>query len=66
VAIARYEERHLFGDFGEEYRQYKQKVPFLFPVRCPGGISEMVFTILIAIVICVVFALFPFYLIRIV
>jgi len=30
---SRYEERRLAAHFGEEYREYQQRVPYLFPLR---------------------------------
>ena len=52
IAIARYEEWCLSKNFGEEYRQYQRKVPFLFMVKCPSRIPETLFTILITALIC--------------
>jgi len=65
VILARYEESHLEKQHGEDYRQYKREVPFMFPVKCPSKIPETLFTILIAVIISFVFLIFPFDLIRI-
>jgi protein-S-isoprenylcysteine O-methyltransferase Ste14 len=65
IGIARYEETHLLKRFGESFRQYKRDVPFMFPIKCPSRIPETLFTILIAALICLVFLVFPFDLIRI-
>lgn len=65
IAIARYEEWRLLKRFGENYRQYKRNVPFLFPIKCPYRIPETLFTILIAILIYAFLLFFPYNLIRI-
>jgi protein-S-isoprenylcysteine O-methyltransferase Ste14 len=64
VGIAWYEEVHLLEQFGESFHQYQRDVPFIFPIKCPPRISEVLFTILIAVLICFVFLVFPFDLIR--
>jgi protein-S-isoprenylcysteine O-methyltransferase Ste14 len=65
IALARYEEWRLTKRFGDGYRQYKQEVPFLFPVKSPSRISETLFTILIAALVCCFLLFFPYDLIRI-
>jgi protein-S-isoprenylcysteine O-methyltransferase Ste14 len=65
IGIARYEETHLLKRFGESFRKYKRDVPFMFPIKRPSRIPETLFTILIAVLICLVFLVFPFDLIRI-
>jgi len=65
VTLARYEESYLERRYGEKFRQYKQDVPFMFPVKCPRKIPETLFTILIAFIVSFVFLIFPFDLIRI-
>lgn len=65
IAIARYEEWCLSKKIGEEYRQYKRKVPFLFMVKCPSRIPETLFTIFMAVLLSVVLTFFPYGLIRI-
>lgn len=65
IALARYEEWRLAKKFGDCYRQYKQKVPFLFPIKSPSRIPETLFTIFMAILIFVVLLFLPYDLIRI-
>ena len=65
ICLARYEESHLLKRFGESFNQYKRDVPFMFPIRHPRRISETVFTILIAVLICFSLVFFPYNLIRI-
>ncbi len=65
VGIAWYEETHLLKQFGESFRQYKRDVPFIFPTKCPSGIPETLFTILIAVLTCCILLFFPYDLIRI-
>ena len=65
IALAKYEEWRLTKKFGDGYRQYKQKVPFLFPVKSPSRIPETLFTIFMAVLIFVVLLFLPYDLIRI-
>jgi protein-S-isoprenylcysteine O-methyltransferase Ste14 len=65
IAIARYEEWCLSKKIGEDYRQYKRKVPFLFTVKCPSRIPETLFTIFIAVILSLILTFFPYGLIRI-
>ncbi len=65
IAIARYEETRLLKQFGDDFRQYKRDVPFLFPIKCPHCIPETLFTILIALLISIILVFFPYDLIRI-
>jgi len=65
IALARYEEWRLTKKFGDGYRQYKQKVPFLFPVKSPSRIPETLFTIFMAILIFIVLLFLPYDLIRV-
>jgi protein-S-isoprenylcysteine O-methyltransferase Ste14 len=65
ILIARYEERRLSKKFGIEFRQYKQEVPFLFPIKCPSAVPETAYTIFIAIMLSVVLTIFPYNLILI-
>jgi protein-S-isoprenylcysteine O-methyltransferase Ste14 len=65
IGIARYEETHLLKKFGESFSQYRRDVPFMFPIRSPRRIPETVFTVLIAVLVCFLFLVFPFNLIRI-
>jgi protein-S-isoprenylcysteine O-methyltransferase Ste14 len=66
VAIARYEEWRLLKKLGDSYRQYRQKVPFLFPIKCPSRIPETLFTTLSAMMIWAVLLYLPYNLFRIV
>jgi protein-S-isoprenylcysteine O-methyltransferase Ste14 len=63
VLIARYEDWRLSKKFGEEFDQYKRKVPFLFPLKCPSRISETAYTILIAVILSLFLIYFPYNLI---
>lgn len=35
ILLARYEEGHLLKEYGEKYRQYMQRVPFIIPAPRP-------------------------------
>jgi len=65
IGIARYEETHLLKKFGESFSQYRRRRPIHVPIRSPRRIPETVFTVLIAVLICFLFLVFPFNLIRI-
>src|SRR4030042_1845011 len=65
VTLARYEEWRLTKKFGDGYRQYKQRVPFLFPLKNPSRIPETLFTVFMAILIFLVLLFLPYDLIRI-
>jgi protein-S-isoprenylcysteine O-methyltransferase Ste14 len=60
VAIAKYEDYRLSKKFGAEHLEYKQKVPFLFPVKNPERIPELLFTIAIAFSIFLILAFLPY------
>jgi len=66
IGIARYEEVHLLKRFGESFQRYRQKVPFIFPIKCPSRIPETVFTVVIAFLIGLILLLFPYNLIQII
>lgn len=66
IGIARYEEVHLLKRFGESFQRYRQKVPFIFPIKCPSRIPETVFTVAIALLIGLILLLFPYNLIQII
>ncbi len=66
IGIARYEEVHLLKRFGESFQQYRQKVPFIFPIKCPSRIPETVLMVVIAFLIGLILLLFPYNLIRII
>lgn len=65
IALARYEEWRLTKKFGDGYHQYKQKVPFLFPIKGPSRIPETLFTVFMAILIFIVLLFLPYDLIRV-
>ena len=65
IAIAKYEDWSLLKKFGDRYRQHKQKVPFLFPIKNPKRIPETIFTILIALLIWVILFMVPYNFLRI-
>ncbi|MEM4114951.1 MAG: methyltransferase [Saccharolobus sp.] len=50
VLLAGYEERYLSSRFEKEYKQYKQKVLFIFPVSI-SRMPEPVLTLIIALTI---------------
>ena len=61
MTIAKYEDWKLLKKLGDNYRQYSQKIPFLFPIKNPKRIPEILFTILIALLIWLILLIFPFY-----
>ncbi len=65
IIIAWFEERSLSKRFGTQYKEYKDKVPFLFPVKNPSKMPELLFTILIVIGICIVLLFLPYNFIRV-
>jgi protein-S-isoprenylcysteine O-methyltransferase Ste14 len=65
IAIARYEEWRLSKKYSNEHNEYKQTVPFLFPIKNPKRIPETLFTILIVTVICIILLSLPYPLIRV-
>lgn len=66
IGIALYEEWRLSRKFRDDYRQYKQKVPFLFPLKPPSWFPESLLTILIVLLICVVLRFLPYSQLRII
>jgi protein-S-isoprenylcysteine O-methyltransferase Ste14 len=50
ILLASYEERCLLKEYGKEYAEYKQKVPFIFPIR-PSKTLDPLITILISLII---------------
>ncbi len=60
TAIAKYEDWKLQKEIGNDYGEYRQNVPFLFPIRSPKGIPETLFTILIAIIMWFVLLIFSY------
>jgi protein-S-isoprenylcysteine O-methyltransferase Ste14 len=59
ITIAWYEERQLSKKFSE-YKNYKEHVSFLFPVKSPKKIPEILFTVLLVAIMCVVILLLPY------
>jgi protein-S-isoprenylcysteine O-methyltransferase Ste14 len=51
ITLASYEEHSLLHEYENEYRQYKHKVPFIFPVSHPSRIPEPVFSFILALII---------------
>lgn len=51
ILLAGYEERHLVIDYQKEYKQYKEKVSFLFPTPHFSKIPEILVSIIIASII---------------
>lgn len=41
ILLAHFEERHLLREYGEEYLQYRQKVPFMLPRRVVNFFTEI-------------------------
>ncbi|MGC9095223.1 MAG: methyltransferase family protein [Candidatus Bathyarchaeia archaeon] len=66
IGLAKYEERRLEKKFSEHFRNYKNSVPFMFPIKAPSKIPETLFTLLIAFIISLMFLTFPFHILRIV
>jgi protein-S-isoprenylcysteine O-methyltransferase Ste14 len=58
TAIAKYEDWKLQKEVGNDYSEYRQNVPFLFPIKSPKRISETLFTILISIIIWLMLIIF--------
>jgi len=46
ILLAGYEERHLLIERGEEYRQYKQKVSFIFPTPRISKFAEPILSLI--------------------
>jgi protein-S-isoprenylcysteine O-methyltransferase Ste14 len=65
IGLAKYEERRLEKKFSQQFRNYKNNVPFMFPIKGPSKIPETLFTLLIAFIISLVFLTFPFHILRI-
>jgi protein-S-isoprenylcysteine O-methyltransferase Ste14 len=60
MTIAKYEDWKLQKEIGNDYNEYRQNVPFLFPIRSPKRIPETLFTILIAITIWFILLVFTY------
>lgn len=58
LLLAGLEERCLLREFGKEYQQYKQRVPFIFPLRV-GEIPEPIVTLIVVLTIAYMLTLLP-------
>ena len=65
IAIAKFEEWRLVKKLGDRYRQYKRRVPFLFPIKSPQRLPEVLFSVLIAIVVWLILLFLPYNMLRI-
>jgi len=65
IGIAKYEDWRLSKKFKDEYLQYKGNVPFLFPIKSPKRIPEILFTILLVVILCIAIYLLPYNLIKV-
>jgi protein-S-isoprenylcysteine O-methyltransferase Ste14 len=63
IAFAAIEERSLSKKFGD-FKEYKQRVPFLLPIKNPARIPELLFTVLLVSGVCVLLYLLPYGLIK--
>jgi protein-S-isoprenylcysteine O-methyltransferase Ste14 len=63
IGIARYEEWHLSKKFSE-YAEYRNRVPFLFPIKNPKRIPETLFTVGLVSLICIILLFLPYDFIR--
>ena len=59
IAFAWVEERSLFKKF-PEFKDYKQKVSLLLPIKKPKRIPEVVFTIILVLIVCAILFLLPY------
>ncbi|MDH5771237.1 MAG: DUF1295 domain-containing protein [Candidatus Bathyarchaeota archaeon] len=50
VLLAAYEERHLMNEHEQEYRRYKQKASFIFPIPAVTKIPEPLLSLALALV----------------
>lgn len=60
IAIAKFEEWRLTKKFGDKFCQYKEDVPFLFPIPPSKKIPEMLLTVLTVTLFWFVLLYFPF------
>jgi protein-S-isoprenylcysteine O-methyltransferase Ste14 len=60
IAIAKFEEWRLTKKFGDMFCQYKEAVPFLFPIQPSKKIPEMLLTVLTVTLFWIVLLYFPF------
>ena len=59
IAFALLEEWSLSKRFSE-FKEYKEKVPLLLPVKNPKIIPEAIFTVLLVLVVCIILFLLPY------
>lgn len=59
IALAFYEEHHLISKYGDAYKQFKRKTPFIFPCQHPSKIPEPIFSSILILIIAL-FCLLPF------
>ena len=64
ITFATFEERSLSQKFSE-FKEYKNKVPLLLPIKNPKRIPEVLFTVLLIVGVCVILFLLPYELIRV-
>jgi len=57
ITLAFYEEKRLLQEYKNEFKQYQREVPFIFPVPCPRGIPEPIFSFILALLIVFVTSL---------
>lgn len=57
IALASYEEHRLVHEYGNDYQQYKNKVPFIFPVPRAPRIPEPVFSFMLTSIIVFLYML---------
>ena len=50
ILLASYEEHYLLKKYGKGYAEYKQKVPFIFPIRLTK-IPDLLLTILVSLLV---------------
>jgi len=64
VLLAAYEEQYLLKEHKREYQQYKDEVPFIFPIprltKIPEPLVSMVLAVIIVFLITLLYP-FPFY-----
>jgi protein-S-isoprenylcysteine O-methyltransferase Ste14 len=65
IMLAKFEEWRLTKKLGDSYYNYKRKVSFLFPMKRPQRLPELLFTIFIAILLFTVLLVLPYEQIRI-
>ena len=59
IFFAWYEERNMSKKFSE-FKEYKQKVPFLFPIKNPKIIPDVIFTVIFVLGVCLILLVLPY------